>query len=428
VRTKPLTVLAAYIAGYWTCTLVSTISTTNHSSSPLFSMQDFQQESVSQNSNILATIEQNDPPPQEDSPPNRKKKPADPNWYRKHIPSLTRTWNTQSPERWCVREEDPPTPWTLQRGDDTAQGLLYIKSYKTGSSTCEGIAWNIAHHVGKRLFSGQHTCRAYSRHEFANLRHHARKDPHHALLWSFVRHPAKRDLSHVNHFLIGREGRTFDAETTVGIPQYIEGKVKGRQTRLLVPKKTSAAPLWPRHELRKDRKQVIQLLNETVMWNYDFLGVTERMDESLAVMVLLWQLKPEDVIVLDSKRSGGYDDGGYNDTCKVIPKVEMTPILEEYVVNRHPIWNADYLLYYAANASLDRTIDGLGRQPVEDMVRRIRSMRQMAEKECLAEAVFPCSADGVFQPIKAEKSCYVQDAGCGHACIDRVLVDPLSMS
>lgn len=311
----------------------------------------------------------------------------------------------------------------LQRGEQ-AEGMVYIKMYKASSSTCEGIAWSIAHHVGQRQKQQENgVCKAYTRHEFADKRMHARRNKERSLLWTFVRNPAARDLSHVYHFEIGREHRTdMDSED---IQRHIETKLKGRQTRYLVPVKgqKSHAPLWPRNEMRKNATDVIEYMREAIIDNYDFIGMTERMTESLAVMVLLWDLKPEDVVVLNSKRSGGYDDGGHNDTCTAIPKAVRTPELEEYFQNRHSYWNADVLLYHAVNASLERTMDALGRDKVSAMATQIQSYQRYAQEHCESEAKYPCSPEGVFQPALAETSCYVQDAGCGHACVDRVLGD-----
>jgi hypothetical protein len=126
--------------------------------------------------------------------------------------------------------------------------------------------------------------------------------------------------------------------------------------------------------------------------------------------------------VLNSKIAGGYDDGGHNRICKIISKAKnMTPYIKDYFKNRHSLWNADILLYHAVNASLDMTIDQLGRERVDQMVETLRELQQVATEQCLAEADFPCNKYGVFQPDRAEESCYIQDAGCGYKCVDRVL-------
>lgn len=362
----------------------------------------------------------------------KERKPPSPTWWKRFVPSLANAWQPRSVDSWCsTLEQHPPTPFLLGRGE-VAEGMIYIKTYKASSSTCEGIAWSIAHHVGQRqrnkLSASTTTttssvvtpvCKAYTRHEFADNRMHARRHPTQSLLWTFVRNPAARDLSHVYHFEIGRLHRTD--MTSLDIRRQIQTRIKGRQTRYLIPTKTSRAPLWPLHELRKNKTELISYMKSEIFENYDFLGLTERMTDSLAVMVLLWDLQPQDVVVLNSKRSGGFDDGGHNDTCTVIPKAVMTPELQEYFETKHPLWNADVLLYHAANASLQMTIDALGRDRVQHMAETIKRLQQRAQDLCLGEAFFPCSANGTFQLELAEQSCYVQDAGCGHECVDRVL-------
>lgn len=355
----------------------------------------------------------------------KQKYTPNPLWWKRKVPILTRTWTPRATSSWCTLEADPQTPILLERGEK-AEGMVYIKTYKASSSTCEGIAWSIAHHVGQRqTHKSDGVCKAYTRHEFADKRMHARRDVERSLLWTFVRNPAARDLSHVYHFEIGRQQHTD--MTSEDIQRHIETKLKGRQTRYLVPTKgqKSHAPLWPRNEMRKNATQVIEYMREAIIDNYDFIGMTERMTDSLAVMVLLWDLRAQDVVVLNSKRSGGYDDGGHNDTCTSIPKAVRTPELEEYFQNRHSYWNADVLLYHAVNASLEQTIDALGRDKVQAVAIKIQRYQEYAQKRCEEEAIYPCSPEGVFQPTLAEKSCYVQDAGCGHACVDRVLTELL---
>jgi hypothetical protein len=386
-------------------------------------------------SSVIAVAD--DPKNEQRNTTTNQKHPPSPTWWKRYVARLARVWTPRSVESWCMIEPDPPTPFLLY-SKQVAEGMIYIKTYKASSSTCEGIAWSIAHHVGRRrqeqkaVSAGQPekasdaaaaadaVCRAYTRHEFADNRMHARRDPAKSLLWTFVRNPAARDLSHIYHFEIGRKNRT--SMTSMDIQKQIQAHIKGRQTRYLVRAKTSRAPLWPLHELKRNRTDLVMYMKDEIFVNYDFIGLTERMTESLAVIVLLWEdLQPQDVIVLNSKRSGGFDDGGNNQTCTAIPKADMTPELQEYFEYRHQLWNADVLLYHAANASLQMTIDSLGRERVQQMAQIIEALQQTAQERCLDEANFPCSPEGVYQPELAETSCYVQDAGCGHDCVDRVL-------
>jgi hypothetical protein len=376
-------------------------------------------------------------------------------WWKRHVLHMTRVytpWNGTSTYSWCIPEElNHPSPVRLVSGTQ-AVGLLYIKSYKTASSTLEGICLSIAHNIARRHFgvssdtttttkstaisnsslslssssissvstttAAPPPCIHYNRHEFADSRHHARRGTP-SLLWSFVRDPAKRDLSHVFHFEVGRRGMipTDDLK----IINTIEYRIKGRQVRYLIPHKGSTNKLWPKHELRQDLHQVLHQIQVGILDNYDFLGVTERMEESLACLVILFQLHPGDVIVLPSKRSGGYDDAGHNQTCTRIPKAIRTPAVEHYLSHKFVQYNADVLLYHVVNASLDRTIAAIGLTKVQEMVQEIQYLQRLAEQRCQDVAHFPCSENGTLQLTLSEQSCYVQDAGCGHACVDAVM-------
>ena len=457
-----------------------------------------------------------------------------PNWWRPYVQSLTRTWDYRPPQAWCKQEtraivvdtehgilRTPSVWWSIEQqqqqqqqqeqemetkeiigrrqqeqqpkreGPPKVPGLIYVKSYKASSSTCESVALNIAYNVGRRMFgsgdggdghggggggddsrtsskdatAGVKTvpsssssstkspmnvsmCMAHTRHEFADQRQHSLKSDKDSLLWSFVRNPQRRDLSHVYHFDIAREGKFIITNTTTATTRNnkIDGqhqrtnstqdhfdhvaiidameKLKGKQTRYLVPWTTTRATRWPRYELSKSlegREAIVSFMKKYIMEYYDFLGVVERMNESLAVMVVLWGLDVRDVVVLNSKRSGGYDDGGGGERCVRIPKAHVTPEIQRYFDGLHATWNADYLLYQAANDSLDETIDKIGRRKIERITDRIEHLQQIANDKCLSEAIFPCSPEGKFQPALASKSCYVQDAGCGHACVDKVL-------
>ena len=171
-------------------------------------------------------------------------------------------------------------------------------------------------------------------------------------------------------------------------------------------------------------------IEKHIIDHYDFIGITERMDESLAVMTLLWDLDASDVIVLSSKRSGGYDAGGGTGNqkrqrerkCTKIQKATRTRAIDAFFGSRaYQDGNADLLLYYAVNQSLDLTIQDIGETKVEQRVKQIQQLQKIAEAKCLDSAYFPCSANGTLQLELASQSCYVQDAGCGHQCVHEEL-------
>ena len=165
----------------------------------------------------------------------------------------------------------------------------------------------------------------------------------------------------------------------------------------------------------------MEMIEKDVMNEYNFVGILERQAESLVVFKLLFGLEYQDIIVLSSKTNGGYDDGGYKNTCFLIQKAHETPTVDTYLKNEFPVHNYDYLMYAVANRSLDLTIDILGRETVEKQVKEYSRLRKVAQDVCSKEAVFPCSSDGTFQRAKSRKSCYAVDNGCGYRCVNRVV-------
>lgn len=167
---------------------------------------------------------------------------------------------------------------------------------------------------------------------------------------------------------------------------------------------------------------------DRIINGYDFLAVNERMEESLVVLAMLAEVPLTDVVAVSSKIAGGYDSGSGN-SCVKLKKKWTTPKIEEYILGDYRSANKDdYLLYNAAQRSLDKTIDALGRQRVEENIELLRSLQQQNEEQCASKATMPCPEPDDEEKRRkhrrqTEESCYFSDVGCGHACTDLVLAD-----
>jgi hypothetical protein len=354
-------------------------------------------------------------------------------WWSLYLHQTARIYQPWKgkPYEWCL----PITKESKESSDalvseeyspaHPATGLLYVKSHKASSSTCEGINLAIAHHVARRVHGHDDVhvngttfiCRHENRHYFANAKGHGQRGPP-SLLWTFVRHPAKRDLSQVYHFRVSRNRMTpTDANIIGAISNHAN---RGRQTRYLLPFANDERQMTPQ-QVKKNPNSTAKVMHRQLFQYYDFIGITERMDESLAVMTLLWDLRPPEVIVLSSKQAGGYDGGGSKHKCTKIEKAVVTRVVEAYLKsNNYTDGNADLLLYYAAVLSLDMTIQALGTDVVRKRASEIHGLRELADTKCADHAIYPCSAHGKLQLEAAKESCYVQDAGCAYKCVDSV--------
>ena len=312
-------------------------------------------------------------------------KDVEPMWQSKGR-SLSRTfspWSGSDPYGWCVKDAND------------ASGLLFIKIQKCASSTGSGISLTIAHNVARRK---HHHCLSHVRHYRTQELPIPSRNKEKSLLWTIVRHPAKRAVSSYFFYEISQGG----------------GKPIGKAMRKY---------------LKGEKNFEIESLQQSSLSNYtikdiiqemDFIAVSERMDESLVVFRLLNGFKPKDMIVLSSKKHGGYD-GGRNGACNKIVSSFTPPVVEEYLSTSFEEDNDDFVLYAAANASLDKTIDMLGRDLVEKEVRRHRYLQTVANKYCQESAKFPCSDEGVHQLKLSRESCFERDWGCGYKCVHKVL-------
>ena len=154
--------------------------------------------------------------------------------------------------------------------------------------------------------------------------------------------------------------------------------------------------------------------------NYDFIAVSERMAESVVVMSMIFKVPLADLIVLSSKVEG-YDDGTTSLGCVKLRRSWTTPKIMRYLASDFLQDNHDIVLYQAVNASLDLTIDALGRDKVSAGVVAYHELSAKNKRECEHRAIFPCPLTLPNHTILSRQDCYFQDTGCGHKCTDEVL-------
>jgi hypothetical protein len=260
-------------------------------------------------------------------------------------------------------------------------------------------------------------CRHYGEHQFGDTKAHAERDQP-SLLWTFVRHPQARDVSFFFHFGVARHNVKPDSFTAF---KEFALKNRGRQTKYLKPSSKGGNQMLDPKNLRHNEQKAGRFISR-LLEHYDFIGLTERMPESLAVMTLLWDLDPTDVIVFAAKQSGSYDTAGWGGKCVMMQKALLTEENRNLLLSpEYLTGNVDFLLYAAAEASLDRTTQALGADTVQKRTTLIRQLQLLAEERCRSKVVFPCSETGVYQNELALSNCYHSDVGCGYSCVDQVM-------
>jgi hypothetical protein len=160
-------------------------------------------------------------------------------------------------------------------------------------------------------------------------------------------------------------------------------------------------------QLLRRTKTVNQILRD-----YDFIGISERLDESLVALQMILGLKTSDILYYSAKNEGSWDDLGV-----FIQPSFVSSGMERFFAS--PEWKelskGDYLMYLAANASLDRTIESLGRTEFHDKLASFRRAKQLVLTHCPPIRSFYSAAGKTW-----ETDCLLADAGCGSQCFDQL--------
>jgi hypothetical protein len=321
------------------------------------------------------------------------------------------------------------TNWAYSQEEPSRTGFLFVKTVKTGSSSAAGanlrIARNVAARLGRRVggdtgVSGRdHTssssraiCKARSGHVRA-FRNFWDRDRSRSFMWSIVRDPNSRVLSQYFFFIVSRKGKEPSDQAFV---KHLRAHRLAREHYLHFL------------GLSKYDKKALNATNRTakfvneILDSYDFIAITERMEESMVALSMLLGVPLGDVLFLKAKGKGGYDDGGIRRKCTYIRPAFLTPGFQSAL--NSDWWRAesrwDRALHIAANRSLDLTIDMLGRANFYKQVARYRAAQKRAHERCLSHRdVFPCTPTGEYVPPE-QTQCLYDDSGCGSDCLDRV--------
>lgn len=326
------------------------------------------------------------------------------------IPRAFDTWTTPLP---CFPAEPHWDQQSVQQ-TPTQQGFLFVKPYKCASSTVAGVQIRVAHHVAQRQVSSASSrmCQARFTHgpqPFPAHTLYSKRNPAVSFLWTILREPTARAVSGFFHFRVSKR----------------HDSVANFQRSLLRPDPQAKRDYYLQtlhldQEFDRRVHDPLQVAQD-ILQEYNFIGITERLDESLVVLMLLLQLPMSDILYVPAKQSGeSYDSNGNYRKCSFLEPSVLTPQMQEFLESDE--WynevKNDLMLYQAANRSLDLTIEQLGRDRVQEQVNRFRQARQAVQERC--HPVLPCDGKGNFRP---DADCLWKDSACGMQCLDQVATE-----
>lgn len=338
---------------------------------------------------------------------------------------LARVYSIKPASTWCTNATNSDFRYKGKYADKPMPpfcGILFVKVPKAASSTIASIV----HRISRQ----HHNCTFRNDHDMGTR--YVNRNVTNSFLLGSIRDPAARAISRVFFHHVSRHDMKPTNEnvlkalktTNNQFGAVSEGR-GGFQLTYLTTTPIEVNSAWKRTQPTRVRQQeqVIENVNKTLN-DYDFILVVERMDESLVVMSMLMRgVTLGDLLTMDSKAQGSYMFHYARNECFQIKKANTSNAVKKYLES--DTWFAqnygDYVLRAAANASLDKTINMLGRTRVKQAVDAYRRLKTLVHETCASEAIFPCSLDGKNQFEASVKNCYKKDQGCGFACIDKVV-------
>ncbi|CAB9531204.1 expressed unknown protein [Seminavis robusta] len=320
---------------------------------------------------------------------------------------------------WCrPRPANPPEKYLQQPRNNTQnQGLFFVKTPKTASQSINRILKRTIARVRGR--TGR-TC---------HLRgHHIQGDPaawyghrhqFHSVLLTSLRDPVPRALSRIWWTLSTRQftsagidvalleqALTRWTETETGVISNGQGGFQLNYVSFpVIPPQSAWKPNQPFQV--QDPDQVHGYI-EQALQEYDFFLVQERLDESLVALQLLLGLETADILSMPLHVGGSYLYDRIAGCIELVPPPKLSgeqpdtvlvPFLKNYFSS--PQWLAqnygDYLLWGAAQASLDQTIEKLGLSRFQTALEEFHQLQEAVMQTCSQQVVFPCSHNGTIQ-------------------------------
>ena len=273
--------------------------------------------------------------------------------------------------------------------------LVFIKASKVGGSTVGGVARRIGEQFGlsgtrdRNWISSEPGVWANHR-EYARVQGRLSRLKGRRFVFAWVRNPVDRCLSAFYHFAVSRNGKE---PTDDAIIQHARG-CKNDVSKYI--------------GLRRDKGAA------EIMAHYDFLGMTERFEDSMLLLrhklaPLLGHIRLGDILYLKSKDSNA-GPGVKDDIGAVF--VPRKPLAQQSPRVRAFFDSAEFKENNARDWDLWRTVNAT----VDQEINQLLSAETRAEyHKMLTDAKSKCR-----KFMEEKRDCFWNDNGCGISCLDSV--------
>jgi len=264
-------------------------------------------------------------------------------------------WNRTLTPFPCVPESSPDT-----------QGIFYIKVPKASSSTLAHVTSRFSAKEARRQgFEEGKFCKTHDPmvHNSAYELNCIKREKTKSFLWTVIRHPNDRAISHYGMKI--SFGQRDDSDV-----QFVNDLRGGGAFRSDTQLKM--LNLFSNKDVPSD--QLIGTI-QNILQEYNFIGIYERLHESLVVLSMLSGMHVNDVLY--------YYKPLKNARCGKLEKPSwVTQGKEDFLASEE--WNeknkGDFMLYDAINKQLDMTIDMLGRENVKKVLNQYTHLMNIGTK------------------------------------------------
>jgi hypothetical protein len=303
------------------------------------------------------------------------------------------------------------------------EGFFFHRPEKVGSTTMVGIVMRLAQVRAHKQLGKQGTpdysafCTHRSNHGTALSLEYGQRNRNKSFLFSILRDPTARTISRWFHF-----GVSFYQHDPT-LPNFLSAlRAPNDFMFYLKDLMVKNMTIYNPKELSRNVVNYTEIV-ENILDAYDFIAITERMDESLVVLKLLLGLSFEEILYAHPARSaGGYSNGVPNKRpCIYITPSFLSPGMKKYL--QSPEWKrrikGDEMLYMAAYKSLDLTIEYLGKERVQRQVELFQRAKAYAQTQCESKIVDLCDENGRRRQFD-NTTCLIWGEGCDHVCLNEL--------
>ena len=163
---------------------------------------------------------------------------------------------------------------------------------------------------------------------------------------------------------------------------------------------------------------------QRIIDGFDFLGIVERMDESLVLLSCILDIPVSDVLYTNAKVAGGYMIKSKESECRQIGTHRpLEPVIQAFLDSDEwsEIMKFDNLLYDAVNRSIDYTIEHvIGQNKFDVKMKEFLAAKDKVDEHCTHKFMPKCNSNGTKIPKDQQSKCYEGDVGCGYECLDEL--------